>query len=338
MTAEELRYAVVGCAGIGETHGRSVADVAGVQLVACSDTDAGNAEVFAERFDCAAYSDVTEMIESERVDAVSVCTPSGTHRDVTLEVADAGAHLLCEKPLDVRLSRVDEMIAACDRAGVTLGGVYQLRTYSGVRRVKRALEAGELGEPTMGTAEVKWHRSPEYYDQAPWRGTRDLDGGVLMNQAVHAVDLLRWLLGPASTVTATCPTLAHDIEVEDTAVVTIEFETGAVGVIEATTATYPDNPVVLQINGRDGTAEIRDGAMARAPTREGELSSPNETVLEGHPAVIQDFVEAIRQEHEPMVTGREARTAVELNVAAYASAALDRPIEIDEIASLDREY
>jgi predicted dehydrogenase len=335
--SEPVRYGVIGCVGIGGTHAEAVAEADGATLVACADVVPENAEEFAADHDCAAYTDHVEMIEDADVDAVSVCTPSGTHADIAVDCAAAGANILCEKPLDVYLDRVDRMLDAAEEHGVTLAGVFQRRTAPAAQRAKRAVEEGDLGDLVFADVQTKWHRSADYYASGEWRGTREMDGGVLMNQAVHGTDLLQWLAGGVETVDAACETVAHDIEVEDTALVTLEFTNGARGTLEATTATYPNNPVVVELNGRDGTLVLEDDSVARFETREGtvEFDGEEHDWGAGHGAVVQDFVDALREGREPLVPGRAAARAVEINLAIYESAARGEPVRVDDLRGLE---
>ena len=255
---DHVRYGIVGCAGIGTTHAEAVAAADGTELVACADLDADAAEEFAEEYDVAAwYTDTTEMIADADVDAVSVCTPSGTHADVTVEVAEAGAHVLCEKPLEVYADRINRMVEACDDAGVTLAGVYQKRFQPAARRARRAVEDGELGDPVIGEASVKWFRSQEYYDSAGWRGTRDLDGGVMLNQAVHHIDRLQWLMGGVDEVQAYVDDSHRDIECESAVAMSLRFHNGAVGTITATTATK-GGVDRTDLNGTEGSLALTE--------------------------------------------------------------------------------
>jgi len=333
---------VVGCAGIGPTHAEAVRSVEGAELVACADLDADAASEFADEYDCAAYTDVGEMVADAGVDAVSVCTPSGTHADVTVEAARAGAHVLCEKPLDVYAERIDRMISVCEEEGATLAGVFQKRTHESAQRAKRAVEDGEVGELVLGDASVKWFRSQGYYDSGGWRGTRDMDGGVLMNQAIHNVDKLQWLAGGVEAVRAATGRLARELECEDTAAIALEFENGALGTISATTATK-GGADRIELNGTDGSVvlgpegirefEVGTGEESDygAETESRDLVVDDEEWGAAHAAVVRDFVEAVEEGREPMVPAREAREAVDVVLAAYESAERGERVALDEI-------
>jgi len=339
MSTDTVRYGIVGCAGVGNTHAEAVASAEGADLLACADVDPDAAAEFAGNHDVPAqYDDTVEMIEDADLDAVSVCTPSGTHADVTVEAVGAGAHVLCEKPLDVYAERIDRMIEAADDAGVTLAGVFQRRFNAASQRAKRAVEEGELGDVVLADTTVKWFRSQEYYDSAGWRGTRDMDGGCLMNQGIHDIDRLQWLVGDVVEVQATRETRCREIECETVAALALRFENGAAGTIEATTLAKGGRDRT-EINGTDGSIAIAGGGIDYFETAAGEAGqyraeteSPEVDVEpsqwgEGHAAAVADFVEALREGHEPAVPAREARKAVDVILAAYESAEIGAPVD-----------
>jgi predicted dehydrogenase len=342
-----VRYGVVGCAGIGNRHARLVQDTTDGQLVAACDVDPEAARAFGEEHGIEQrFDDVGEMVEAADLDAVSVCTPSGTHADVVIDAAQAGANVLCEKPLEITVEDCNRMLAAVDEAGVKLGGVYQKRTYPSTRFVRETIESGRLGDITLADATVKWFRSQPYYDSAEWRGTRALDGGVLMNQAPHFIDLLQWLGGGVESVTAHCETLARDMECEDTAAILLRFENGAIGTIEATTTT-PAGRSEICIDGTQGSIglheeEVTHYEVETEPPERGHHGSETESPAvdldpytfeygTGHRGVIGDFVAAVRDDRPPMVPASEAREAVDLNLAAYRSSETGETVALEEV-------
>lgn len=342
---DTVRYGVIGCAGVGRTHADSVEATTGAELVAGADLDEDEAAAFADEYDCAAYTDVAEMIGDGDVDAVSVCTPSGTHADVTETAARAGAHVLCEKPLDVYAERLGRMIRVCEDEDVTLAGVFQKRTSDGAQRAKRAVEDGEIGDLVLGDTQVKWFRSQAYYDSGGWRGTRDMDGGCLLNQAIHNIDALQWLAGGVESVQATTDALARDLECEDTAAIVLRFENGPLGTIEATTATK-GGADRLELNGTEGSITLESGAITdfcvgtgeesqyEAETERKAVTTEPQEWGEGHAIVVQDFVDALREGREPMVPGREAREAVDIILAAYESAERGEQVALNEVRNV----
>ena len=236
-----LGFAIVGTGMISEFHARALAEVRGAKFVACYDRAVKRAKQFGKEHGCTVYNSLEELLKDERVDAVSIATPSGAHLEPAVAAAKAGKHVIVEKPLEVTLKRCDRIIAACEKHGVKLATIFPSRFHDSSIKMKRAIEAGRFGRMTLGDAYIKWYRTQEYYDSGAWRGTWALDGGgALMNQAIHTVDLLSWMMGPVAEVQAHTATLAHKrIEVEDVATATLRFANGALGVIEASTAIYP---------------------------------------------------------------------------------------------------
>ena len=339
----QIRYGIVGCGGIGATHAEAVRSADGATLVACANRSKAGARVFADDHGLDAwYTSVTAMIEDSDLDAVSVCTPSGTHADVTIEAAQAGADVLCEKPLDVYADRMDRMIDACEAADVTLAGVFQERFQPATRRAKAAIDAGELGQPVLGDAQVKWFRPQFYYDSAEWRGTRAMDGGAFMNQGIHSLDALQWVMGGVESVQAATDTLARDLECEDTGAMTLRFENGAVGTVAVSMATKGGTDRT-EINGTEGSLVVGESeieqfrvgtgeeSMWGAETESRETAGDPHDCGTGHAGVVQDFVTAIREGREPEVPGREARAAVDIVLAAYESAETGERVRVDEI-------
>jgi predicted dehydrogenase len=230
-------FGIIGCGMISAFHARAIADVRGAKLVACFDTRADAAEKFAGEHDCTAYNELAAMLGDPKLDMVTIATPSGAHLEPAIAAARAGKHVIVEKPLEITLKRCDRIIDACAKAGVQLGAIFPSRFHDSSVTLKRAIDGGRFGRLTVGDAYVKWFRTQAYYDSGAWRGTWALDGGgALMNQAIHSVDLLTWLMGPVVEIRANTATLAHQrIEVEDVAVATLKFAHGALGLLEATT-------------------------------------------------------------------------------------------------------
>lgn len=337
---EPLRYGIVGCAGIGNTHAEAIGEVEGAELVACADVNEEAAEEFVAEHapEAGTYAKPGAMVREGEVDAVSVCTPSGTHADVVCEAAEAGAHVLCEKPLDVYRDRIDRMIETCEAEGVTLAGVYQKRFHPDSRRAKRVIAEGELGNPVSGSLAVNWFRSQPYYDSGEWRGTRAMDGGVLLNQAIHAIDRLQWLLGGVEEVAAMTDNLARDLESEDTAAIAVRFGNGALGTIQATTASKggsrrtevncTEGSLALEVDELSLTVGTGEEGFYGAETEPREVEGDPHDCGPGHVGVVRDFVEAVRTSREPEVPAREARVAVDTILAAYDSAKTGNRIEL----------
>ncbi len=341
-----VRYGIIGTGMIARVHAQAIRDAADSELVAVHDAIPERAAAFAREFGVAWESDLRAFLGRRDVDAVTVATPSGSRADVAVPAAQAGKHLLCEKPLEVTLERVDRIIQAAESAGVLLACVFQARTVGAVRRVHEAIEAGRLGRVVMANVQVPWFRSQAYYDGSPWRGTWRLDGGgALMNQSIHIIDLLLYFLGEPESVMAYTDTLAHQrIEVEDTAAAAVRFKNGTLATIVATTGAAPGFPRRLEICGSQGSAVLLDEHLERWCLTDGEThymaeaaemsemrghlsgaADPAAISTDGHRTQIEDLTRAILGGGVPMVSGREARRSVELILGIYASARTGRP-------------
>ena len=345
-----VRLGIIGCGNIGPVHAESIKAVRGAKLVGIAGRRPKPTKAFAKQFDCDAYTDYRALLKRDDLDAVCICTPSGTRAEIAKACAKAGKHILSEKPLDITTRRIDRIIKAADEAGVILGCILQNRFAEGPRQLRKALDQGRFGKLVLGDAYIKWYRSQAYYDSGEWRGTWKLDGGgALMNQGIHQIDLLLWFMGPARSVRAQMATVAHEgIEVEDIATLLIEFESGAKGVIEGSTAIWPGHPARVEVHGTEGSAILEDGKLGfwqfkkRKPIdrkieatfkSESELGSGagdplSSLKIEGHRLQIQDFVRAINQGRAPAVDGREARRSVELLEKIYQSARTGRVVHL----------
>jgi UDP-N-acetyl-2-amino-2-deoxyglucuronate dehydrogenase len=280
---------------------------------------------------------------------VTIGTPSGVHLEPAVAAARAGKHVIVEKPLEITLRRCDAIINECEKAGVVLSTVFHCRFHDASRVLKRALEQGRFGRLTLGDAIVKWYRTQAYYDSGAWRGTWQLDGGgALMNQAIHSVDLLAWLMGPVAEVRAQTALLSHErIAVEDVAVATLRFTNGALGIIEASTAVYPGYLKRIEIHGSMGSAVMEEEdlvkwdfakkskadkaileRMAGKKSGGGGASDPAAIGHHGHTRQFQDVVNAIRKGTTPLIDGPEGRRAVEIILAIYKSAETGRAVPL----------
>lgn len=326
---------ILGCGSVATFHADAIQRIEDLRLVAVCDQFENSACRLGERLGVPYYTSVEALLGNPAVEAVTICTPSGTHAELGCPAARSGRHVLVEKPIDVSLRNADALIAACDAAGVRLAVALQSRFLDAPRAIKSAVDEGRLGRPIVGSAYIKWYRSAEYYGSS-WRGTLALDGGgALINQAVHTVDLLRWIMGPVADVSAYSGHLLYPhIEGEDTVVAALRFESGAVGVIEAATSVYPGFRRRLELTGSEGTIvldgdhidkwALRDGSAnpmpAAAEVSDGS-SDPMAIDSEGHRRVLEDFARAIREGRAPQVDGLQGRQALELVTAIYDAAA-----------------
>jgi len=345
-------FGIVGTGVIAAIHADAIAmlpesGLADAWLVAVTDVAAGPAAAFAAAHGCPAEPDLAALLARRDVDVVCVCVPSGLHAQIAIQAASAGKHLVVEKPIDVSLDAADRLIDAARAAGVVLTVISQHRFDPGLVELKRLLDDGTLGRLVLGEASTKWYRTQAYYDSAPWRGTYAMDGGSLMNQGVHYVDLLRWCMGPPAEVTAVCATQAHQIEVEDTALAVVRFASGAVGTILSSTAAFPGFPQRLEITGTEGTVTVENGRIvgrafagnagpmasassadaAHSPTAN-PAADPAAVDVSSHAAQLADLLDAIDTGREPAVTGESGRAALEIVLAVYESSRTGRPVSL----------
>ncbi len=338
---EPLRVGLVGCGGMGNEHLKIIARIPGARLVGICDYREPRARRMSEQHKVPFWLDYEPFLEEARPQAVHICSPSGLHAQHGLAAAERGIHVLCEKPLDIDLAKVDRLIAACDRQDVRLGCIFQRRMSRGAQIVRQAIAEGKMGRLLSCSVSVKWWRSQVYYDKDDWRGTWALDGGALANQGIHLLDQMVWMAGPVAEVEyAHLETADHHIEAEDLALAVVRFENGARGLIEVTTCCRPDLATRLEIYGTNGSAALDDAKVTRfgldgkdlletledAGALTGGGSDPWAISLGGHEAQIRDFYQAIAERRPPLVDGREARTAVDLLTQIYAKAFPGRKI------------
>ncbi len=338
-------FGVVGCGVISDTHLDAIEALPNGEVTAVCDKVEAAAKAKAEQYDCDYYTDLAEMLEDDSIDVCNIVVPSGLHAELGIQCAEAGKHVICTKPIDVTLEKIDALIAACDENGVKLGATHQFRGYSVYRRIKQAAESGRLGKLLYGNAIVPWYRTDEYYSDG-WHGTKALDGGgALMNQSVHYVDLLLWIMGDVARLGAFADALAHDtIEVEDCATAALQFTSGAQGIIQGTTCTYQGHPAVLEIHGTKGNVvvvgedlklwevagdetEFNAEAGQTGGAADPKLGMLGEAV-QAHTEQIGDLLAAVEEDREPQLSGREARRAVEVILSIYESAATGKMVQL----------
>jgi predicted dehydrogenase len=264
-----IHVGLIGAGNISETHARAAAAIPDVAIAGVYAPTRAHAERLAAQYGAAAHDSLDDLLGQRPLDLVVIGTPSGLHAEHGIAAARRRIHVLIEKPIDVTAARADALIDEAARAGVTLGVIFQDRLKPDAQQVKALVDAGRLGRPILATAQVKWYRTPEYYRDSRWRGTRTLDGGgALMNQGVHSVDLLLWLFGPVRRVFGRVATALHRIEVEDTAVAVLEFANGALGTLEAATSAYPGYSRRLELTGSEGTIVLDGDRLAAVDLRE----------------------------------------------------------------------
>ena len=342
-----VRTSLIGCGKIATIHALALNTLEQSDFVACCDLDEARARAIAKKYDVPhVYTDARELLRSGHVDAVLVATPHPAHAAAVLAAAEAGVHVLCEKPIASDLAEADRMIATADRAGIVFGVVFQRRFWPAAQRIRQALDAGRLGTPTLGECSVRLWRSPAYYAADPWRGKWATEGGgVLMNQAVHAIDLFQWFMGQVTEVFGRYATLRHGahIDVEDTAVATLVFASGGLGVIQAASTVDPGFGFRVALHGSNGATvgvwENPEGdqgindvwtvpgeASFRAVWEWEEKGKPTFPLF--HVLQVQDFLTAILDRRPPAVTGEEGRKSLEIILAIYESSRSGRPVSL----------
>lgn len=340
-----LRFGIVGAGMIAAIHRDAIAALPGAALTGIMDRGSGRGARLAPGLDTTGASDIAAFVARDDIDVITVASPSGAHEEAVVLAARAGKHCLVEKPIEIALDRIDRMIAAHAAAGTALGGIFNTRYTEGAALLKAAADAGRFGRVTFAAATGPWWREQSYYDGSAWKGTWALDGGgALMNQGIHSIDLLQWLVdSPVASVGGRTATLAHEnVEVEDTAAAALTFENGALGTIACTTSMWPGHFRTISIAGTEGTAVLADTNLLvwrfRDETPEDEAlrarlmalpgpgigaSNPSAGLdSEGHRAVFAEFLAALDAGRSPPIDGNEARKAVAIILAVYESARL----------------
>lgn len=341
ITDRKIRMAIVGCGRISKNHFGSIEKHGdNIELVAVCDIDEEVLQAHSRQYKVNAYRDLEEMLKSETLDIVTLCTPSGIHPDQAILAARHGVHVMTEKPMATRWHDGVRMVKACDDAGVRLFVVKQNRRNTTLQLLKRAIEEKRFGKIHMVNLNVFWTRPQSYYDQAKWRGTWEFDGGAFMNQASHYVDLLDWLIGPVEQVQAMMST-TRDIEVEDTGVLNVRWRNGALGSMSVTMLAYPQNlEGSITILGEKGT--VRVGGVAvndiqiwefdEARDYDAQIKTANYETTSvygfGHPLYYHNVIEVLRGTADPETDGREGLKSLELLIAAYLSARDNKTVSL----------
>ncbi len=333
-----MNVGVIGAGNISDTHARA-AVAAGLRIVGVHGDNQEKARQLADRHGASAFTTLDALLAHQPLDLVMIGSPSGRHADHAIAAARTGRHALVEKPLDISTARVDQLIEEATRARVTIGVFFQDRLKPEIVEMKRRIDAGEIGTPLLATGEVKWFRPREYYSSSRWRGTWALDGGgALMNQGIHTVDLMLYLLGPVASVSGLTATRYHNIEAEDTATALLEFVNGVQGTIDVTTAAPPGSPRRLRVTGSEGSLLLEGDRLIETtdgpPPPMENAASAVVTDVSNHQRIIEDFVDAIRGQRAPVCDGIEGRRSVEVVEAVYRSAREQRRVAV--LQSRDR--
>lgn len=343
MNSGVLGFGIIGCGMISEWHANAVLSVQGARLVGVTDVNKSARESFADRFGAEAFESADDLLANNGVDIVCICTPSGLHAPLAVKAANAGKHIIVEKPMAINIKDADEIIEACEVNKVKLTVISQLRFTDAMKQLKAAVDGNLLGKLVSGDIYMKFHRSQEYYDKGAWRGTWKMDGGgALMNQGIHGVDLLQYIMGTVKSVFAYSSTLARKIETEDTASAVMEFKNGALGIIQAATSVYPGFPRRMEICGDKGSIVLEEDSIVswaiegREPpdcitlgrTSNGASSNPAAFGFEGHIKQISDMADAVRNGKKPLVDQYEGRKTIEIISAIYESSRTGKRIDL----------
>ncbi len=338
---QELGIGIIGTGAIVQTYVKCINEINGAKLVALFTESSQRAQDAEILFNAPIYTDLNAFLNRPDIDMVCICNKSGLHGEASIQAARAGKHVLCEKPLDVTVEKVDHVIAACKAANVTLGCVLQNRCGSDYMALEQVVKNGDLGRILLGNAHINWYRPHEYYIHNPWRGTMPFDGGAaLMNQGIHTIDLLLNLMGTVKWVFGSMKTMVHAIEGEDLGAGIVNFENGATGTITASTALFPGHQERLEIYGEKGSVLMEGGKIVQwnvpgvfAPINSKKRATsgsadPKRIGHENHKAVLEDMIAAITKNRKPKVDGAEARKAVAVITALYESSKVGKLIQL----------
>ncbi|OPY62528.1 MAG: 1,5-anhydro-D-fructose reductase [Pelotomaculum sp. PtaU1.Bin065] len=338
----KVRFGIIGCGHIAPKHADAIMNSPLMELKAVCDINPSAARDFGEKYGVKWYTDVKDLLDSPDIDVVNICTPSGLRVEIGLQAVEAGKHLVVEKPMALALKEADILIRACRDREVKLSVMHQNRYIPAVRKMMKALRSGRFGKLTHGSAVVRWNRNDEYYAKAPWRGTKAMDGGCMLNQAIHNIDLLQFALGDAQVVFGFTATQLRKIETEDNVVAVIKFANGSLGTIEASTTIYPGNlEENLSVFGSEGTAVL--GGVAMGKLRAWRLAGDDEAAVLAeqdnepeqpryacHQAVLEDMAMAIIDNRKPAIDGLEGRKALAIIEAIYRSNDTGMPVYLGE--------
>ena len=342
MASEKnFRIALAGCGRISKNHFDAIDKIDGLELVAVCDADPARAEQAATENRVACFTSYEKMLKEAKADVITIATPSGLHADQGVSAAQAGKHVVMEKPMAISLTGADALVQACDKAGVQLFVVKQNRLNPPIQLLKHAVEKNRFGRIYLASCTVHWARPQEYYDQAPWRGTWEFDGGAFMNQASHYVDLIQWLMGPVESVMAKTATLARRIETEDTGVAILKFRNGALGSIEVTMLAYPRNlEGSITVLGEKGSVNIGGTAVNKVDYWQFAEYDDDDKLIEavdtnppnvyglGHQGYYRNVLAVLRGEAKPDTDGRAGRKSLELILGIYESAKTGREVPL----------
>ena len=346
MATKPIGFALLGAGLVAPFHAKSLRNSSKANLIAVADMDRERAEKLAQEYECECLSSLDDLLACPGIEAVCVLTPNHAHHDVVIAAAQAGKHVLVEKPPAMTLRETDAMIAACQKANVRFGVVLQCRVRKAIQAMKTAVSSGRFGKLLHADAYMKWYRAREYYLSDAWRGSRTSGAGVTVQHAFHYIDLLQYIAGPARKVHARMNNLSHpEVDLEDTLIATIDFEAGAQGIVEASTGLWPGTDIRIEINGENGTAvmigeridtwkfkdekpEDEEIRLYGSESIQTAATGPADFAFFDHQVVIEDMADAIRENREPVIPAISTRPTLEMVLAMYKSAASDCAISL----------
>ena len=330
---DSFGFAIWGCGAVSSTHADAIRSIDGARLVGAYDINGESLNSFCNKYDVEAFTEPDEMLTDGRIDAICICLPSGLHYETALSCIERGKNVVIEKPIALNSEQAEEIVKRADENGVFVTVISQLRYSRSIMRVKNIVESGKLGRITLGNAIMKYWRSPEYYASSPWRGTWGMDGGgALMNQGIHGVDLLQYFMGRVVSVFAYAKTLVHNIYTEDTLSAVVEFESGAIGTIQATTSVAPGYGRRIEICGSKGSIALCEGDIEICDVEGEEIplkdkddlydtaSVPGNMDCKLHAAQLSDFIRSVREGEKPLLDAVEGKKSVDIICAIYRSA------------------
>ncbi|WNS74827.1 Gfo/Idh/MocA family oxidoreductase [Bacillus sp. DTU_2020_1000418_1_SI_GHA_SEK_038] len=339
-----MNFGIVGCGFIAKKHADAIEKLENAKLIAVCDMVESTMEPYVKQFQAKPFTDLAEMLNDSSIDIICVCTPSGLHAMIAESAAAAKKHVVLEKPMAMTLEEANRIIQKAETNNVKLTVVHPIRFRPAVQELKKIIDQGLLGKISHASVKVNWNRNQDYYNQSPWRGTKHQDGGVLMNQAIHMLDLLIWIMGQPKQVFSMETTRLRNIEAEDVSIGVIRFESGALGTVEASTTVYASNfEESITIFGEKGTIKIGGKNAIRFEHIQLEGMSNEEAEqlkkkinlnpwgVPGHQMIMEDLINAIRENKSPSITGEEGKKALELVLAFYESAQKNSPITIGEM-------
>lgn len=333
-------FGLIGCGAIARLHAKAIAGIEKAKLIGVYDYSYEYAEKFAKEFGCKAYESLETLLANSDIDIVNICTPSGLHAEQTILAAKAKKHVIVEKPMAITKEQLDGAISAIRENGIKAEVITQLRFTPAIRKLKQAIDEGRLGKILLADFNMKYYRSPEYYKQGGWRGTWKMDGGgALMNQGIHGIDLVQYLVGGVKSVYAQCRTLDREIEVEDTANILVEYTNGAMGVIQSTTVATPGRPRQITVCGTKGSVVVKEDVIEHWDIAGEEESERTESDFHSgadpmafteyyHKMQFIDLINAIDENRKPMVDENDGRKPVDIILAAYESSRTGKKIEL----------